>query len=403
MVIIVVHDVFISYSAKNKVIADAVTAKLESKRIRTWIAPRDILPSDDWGESIINAIEKSKIFIIILTEDSNQSSQVIREVERAVNMGIPIIPFRVEDVELSKSLQYFLSTTHWLDALTPPLEKHIDKLVEIVQTLKYTIEGKDAEIGKEETEDLINKYLPNYKPKKDYNIFIRIFGLILSIIVVISIIYNVKLNNMSLSNPLNLILTILLLLVVLLPGYINELLKNWLNFKKLFTLISIALMLLILLVPIISYSPYQETSKFSYSGNGIYMELPNTFYSDSYPDYGTLAAFFSEEYVNEKKLTYNLTIYKESYNSTLDSYYLQQIASMKQANYSNITGKNTTLDGYNATDITYLKVDQNTTKFREVWIKKEGYIYRIVLNGPEEDFNNYNNIFENILQTFKFN
>jgi hypothetical protein len=43
------HDVFISYSSKDKPTADAACAILESKGIRCWIAPRDILPSADWA------------------------------------------------------------------------------------------------------------------------------------------------------------------------------------------------------------------------------------------------------------------------------------------------------------------------------------------------------------------
>ena len=41
------HDVFISYSAKDKTTADGVCATLEAKGIRCWIAPRDILPGMD--------------------------------------------------------------------------------------------------------------------------------------------------------------------------------------------------------------------------------------------------------------------------------------------------------------------------------------------------------------------
>ena len=55
--------------------------------------------------------------------------------ERAVSKGIPIIPLRIEDVPPSKSLEYFLSAPHWLDALTPPLEKHLRFLAETVSLL----------------------------------------------------------------------------------------------------------------------------------------------------------------------------------------------------------------------------------------------------------------------------
>ena len=38
------HDVFLSHSARDRSYADAIRAKLESRGIRCWIAPRDIRP-----------------------------------------------------------------------------------------------------------------------------------------------------------------------------------------------------------------------------------------------------------------------------------------------------------------------------------------------------------------------
>lgn len=48
---------------------------------------------------------------------------------------MPIIPFRIEDVPPSKSMEYFISSPHWLDALTPPLEKHLNQLAGTVSLL----------------------------------------------------------------------------------------------------------------------------------------------------------------------------------------------------------------------------------------------------------------------------
>jgi hypothetical protein len=52
-----------------------------------------------------------------------------------VSLGLPILPFRVDDVVPSPALEYFISSAHWLDALTPPMEQHIDRLVSTVATL----------------------------------------------------------------------------------------------------------------------------------------------------------------------------------------------------------------------------------------------------------------------------
>ena len=131
------HDVFISYSTvgNDKVIADAVCAKLENEKIRCWIAPRDIIAGTNWGGAIVDAISRSRIFVLVFSNNSNESQQVLHEVERAVSKGIPVLPFRVEDVTPSTDMEFYLGATHWLDAITPPMEKHIQKLAEIIKTL----------------------------------------------------------------------------------------------------------------------------------------------------------------------------------------------------------------------------------------------------------------------------
>lgn len=129
------HEVFISYSSEDKAIADAVTARLEHKNIRCWIAPRDILPGQPYAASLIEAIQHAKVFVLILSSKSNQSKHVVREVSEAVDTGIPIIPFRIDDVQPSTEMRYYIKSLHWLDALTPPLERNIDILAKNIHML----------------------------------------------------------------------------------------------------------------------------------------------------------------------------------------------------------------------------------------------------------------------------
>ena len=129
------HDAFISYSTSDKAAADAACATLEASGIRCWIAPRDITPGAEWGEAIVDAINHCRVMILIFSESANESPQIPREVERAVSKGIPVIPLRIQDIAPARSLEYFIGTVHWLDALTPPLEVHLRRLVESVKTL----------------------------------------------------------------------------------------------------------------------------------------------------------------------------------------------------------------------------------------------------------------------------
>jgi hypothetical protein len=139
------HDVFISYSSADKPIGDAACATLEARGIRCWIAPRDILPGDEWGSAIVHAIQGSRAFVLVFSSRADKSHQVVREVERAVNRGIPVIPFRIENVMPTESLEYFINTPHWLDAFHPPMEQHLNYLADVI---KHILEGSKATLPK---------------------------------------------------------------------------------------------------------------------------------------------------------------------------------------------------------------------------------------------------------------
>jgi hypothetical protein len=116
--------------------------------MRCWIAPRDILPGMDWGEAIVEAIHESKAMLLVFSSKANASQQIKREVERAVHRGIPLIPIRLDDALPSKSLEYFISTPHWLDALTPPLEQHLQRVAQAVKLLLQRLAGGASEEAK---------------------------------------------------------------------------------------------------------------------------------------------------------------------------------------------------------------------------------------------------------------
>lgn len=132
---VVDHDVIVSYATPDKTIADAVCANLEARGIRCWIAPRDILAGTNYQEAIVDAIGTSKIMVLIYSSHANDSIHVNREVSLALSRRVITIPFKVEDAPLSKSMEYLIGVPHWLDALTPPLEKHIEELSQTITML----------------------------------------------------------------------------------------------------------------------------------------------------------------------------------------------------------------------------------------------------------------------------
>lgn len=128
-------DVFISHSSQDGAIAATVCADLESRGLRCWIAPRDIMSGSPWGASIVQALDECPVMVLVLTERANRSRHVVREVERADGKQARIITLRVDDVALNPSLEYFLSADHWFDALSRPLNAHLPALADAVRAL----------------------------------------------------------------------------------------------------------------------------------------------------------------------------------------------------------------------------------------------------------------------------
>jgi len=138
------HTVFICHSSKNKPIADAACAALEAKRIPCWIAPRDIIGGEEYGEAIINALSQCQIVLLIFSLHANNSPQVRREIERAVSKEKIIVPFRIEDVLPSRAMEYALGNTHWLDAITPPMERRLAELCDTISRLLQRQQGAEG-------------------------------------------------------------------------------------------------------------------------------------------------------------------------------------------------------------------------------------------------------------------
>ena len=123
------YDVFFSYANPDRRQAAALCKTLEANGLKAWIAPRDIPPGANWSNTIVQAIDQSRALIVIFSSAANQSRQIFREVDYADNRKLPLFLFRIEDLEPSGSLRYFVSSTQWVDAWSGPLKKHTGSLL----------------------------------------------------------------------------------------------------------------------------------------------------------------------------------------------------------------------------------------------------------------------------------
>lgn len=106
--------IFISHSSADASVAAEVCRLLEQNQIKCFIAPRDIRSGKEYAEEIINGIDGSRAMVLLMSAAANTSPHVLREVERAVSKNIPILVYKLENVVLSKSLEYFLMAHQWI-------------------------------------------------------------------------------------------------------------------------------------------------------------------------------------------------------------------------------------------------------------------------------------------------
>jgi len=130
--------VFISHAHQDRPSAEQLLAALESRGVKCWSAPRDVPPGGSYAESILRGIEGSSCFVLVFTQHSNLSPHVLREVERALTLGVNIIPVRFDDSGVSKSLDYLLATVHWLSVTAEPRARALQHAVEQIASCLAT-------------------------------------------------------------------------------------------------------------------------------------------------------------------------------------------------------------------------------------------------------------------------
>jgi TIR domain len=91
--------VFISHAKTDAKIAQDIAAALEARGVACWIAPRDVEPGRNFGDEIVRGIDACPAFILMLSQASNGSDFVAKELATAVGKRKTVFPIRIEEVQ----------------------------------------------------------------------------------------------------------------------------------------------------------------------------------------------------------------------------------------------------------------------------------------------------------------
>lgn len=125
-------DVFLSYEHSMRTVVEHICSVLEADGISCWYAPRDVM--GDYATSIVDAIDNARVFVVVLNGAASQSAHVLNEVEIAYKRildaqdELAILPFKLNDDQLSKAMEYYIKRLHWIEAGDQGIDKAIEEL-----------------------------------------------------------------------------------------------------------------------------------------------------------------------------------------------------------------------------------------------------------------------------------
>jgi TolB-like protein/Tfp pilus assembly protein PilF len=121
--------VFVSYASQDTAVANAIVTAMERQGLKCWIAPRDVVPGTLYADEIVKAINEATVVVLVLSEQAVASPHVGKEIERASSKRRPIIALHTDSAPLTRTFEYFLSESQWIEIGPVGIEAASEKLV----------------------------------------------------------------------------------------------------------------------------------------------------------------------------------------------------------------------------------------------------------------------------------
>jgi len=102
-------EVFVSYARTDRERVMELVERMRSARIGVWIDEGGIHGASLWGQEIVDAIDASKVMILMISDSSITSDNVVKELSIASEDKKPILPVYLHRSEIPKSMRYQLA------------------------------------------------------------------------------------------------------------------------------------------------------------------------------------------------------------------------------------------------------------------------------------------------------
>jgi len=102
-------EVFVSYARTDRERVMELVERMRSAGIGVWVDEGGIHGASLWGQEIVDAIDASKVMILMISDSSITSDNVVKELSIASEDKKPILPVYLHRSEIPKSMRYQLA------------------------------------------------------------------------------------------------------------------------------------------------------------------------------------------------------------------------------------------------------------------------------------------------------
>ena len=136
-------SIFISFASKDRKVAESICNALERRGLKCWISCRDVMPGENFQESIVRAIRSAKLMVLVFSANANNSDEIKKELVLAGRSKLIVVPLRVEDVAPGDAFAYEFATRQWID-LFDDWERALEQLSSQVASALASHEASPA-------------------------------------------------------------------------------------------------------------------------------------------------------------------------------------------------------------------------------------------------------------------
>ncbi|MDB4635212.1 TIR domain-containing protein [bacterium] len=185
-------EVFISYSSQDRDRIIPVVQYLRNSGISVWVDEGNIHAADLWSEQIVQAIADCRVMVVMMSGNSTDSHNVVKEVMLASEQKKPLLPVYLEPAEIPARLQYQMAGIQHLELYGQDEQQVLADLA--AGLIKRGISGDRDTVTKTSTIKRHERPKPkaNYQSQSSKTAKSTAWGLAVCVIVLLGMLMNEK-------------------------------------------------------------------------------------------------------------------------------------------------------------------------------------------------------------------